>query len=327
MYSPFKDAVIADGHCDTVHLFRGRRGYLFANRNTTGHIDLPRLQEGGVTMQFFALYIEPEFKPDQALSRTLQLAEHFLSEMGKNSEQVQIIRTQRDLARASKDKKLAALMTLEGGEPLEGGVEVLQILYRLGLRGVGLTWNQRNGLADGVGVGAAAGGLTQLGKIMVREMNRLGMIVDGSHIAPRGFFDLLETSTSPVVITHANAAALCAHPRNLTDEQLYLLRDQGGVVGLTFYPAFIREEGPATLSHLLDHFCYIAEHMGTDMIAIGADFDGIDETVVELSDVSKLPLLMQGLVERGFTEAEVRSMMGENLLRIVNNTLIRRDIL
>ncbi|NLZ94130.1 MAG: membrane dipeptidase [Firmicutes bacterium] len=320
-----KDFFIIDGHCDTVHHFRETKGYNFSETNSIGHIDLPRLKEGGISLQFFALFVEPEYKPFQALQRTLQLAEHFLCEMGKNSEQVKVIRTLQDLEEAMTQQKLGALMTLEGAEALEGGVEILQILYRLGLRGVGLTWNQRNGLADGVDVGAAAGGLTKLGKRMVQEMNRLGIIVDGAHIAPRGFFDLLETSTKPIVITHANAAALCSHPRNLTDEQLRALRDHGGVVGLTFFPDFIAEKGQATLAQLLDHFCYIADHFGIDILAIGADYDGIETTVEELSDVSKVPLLLNGLLERGFSKKEVQKIAGENLLNIVRNTLPREE--
>ncbi|HZK24629.1 MAG TPA: dipeptidase [Oscillospiraceae bacterium] len=317
--------IIVDGHCDTVHHYRHTEGYNFAQRNKVGHLDLPRLQEGGVALQFFALFIEPEFKPHQSVTRALQLAEHFIAEMGKNSEQVQIVKTQQDLTDALTQRKLAALMTLEGAEPLEGGVEILHILYRLGLRGVGLTWNQRNGLADGVGVGAGAGGLTELGKTMVREMNRLGIIVDGAHITPRGFYDLLETSSEPIVVSHANAHHLCAHPRNLTAEQLQALRDHGGVVGLTFFPTFIVDDGPASLSQLLDHYCYIADHFGTDILGIGADYDGIESTVAELPDVSHLPLLVKGLQERGFTESEVRQIMGENFLRIVRSTLPEED--
>ncbi|MGI6658261.1 MAG: dipeptidase [Dethiobacteraceae bacterium] len=316
---------IVDGHCDTVYHFRHTEEYNFAQRNERGHIDLPRLQEGGVALQFFALFIEPEFKPYQTVTRVLQLAEHFLAEMEKNCAHVQIVKTQQDLDDARAQRKLAALMTLEGAEPLEGGVEILHILYRLGLRGVGLTWNQRNGLADGVGVGAGAGGLTELGKDMVREMNRLGIIVDGAHLAPRAFYDLLETSNKPVVITHANAYQLCAHPRNLTDEQLRALRDQGGVIGLTFFPTFIVEQGPASLADLLDHFCYIADRFGTELLGVGADYDGIESTVTELPDVSKLPLLVKGLQDRGFTEKEVRQIMGENFLRIVRSTLLKEE--
>ena len=160
---------------------------------------------------------------------------------------------------------------------------------------------------------------------MVREMSRLGIIVDGAHLAPRAFYDLLETSNKPVVITHANAYQLCAHPRNLTDEQLRALRDQGGVIGLTFFPTFIVEQGPASLADLLDHFCYIAERFGTELLGVCADYDGIESTVTELPDDSKLPLLVKGLQDRGFTEKEVRQIMGENFLRIVRSTLLKEE--
>ena len=152
------DFYVVDGHCDTVHLF-AEKTYDFIAHNTCGHIDLPRLLQGGVNLQFFAMFIEPEFKPFLSLTRALQLLEHFLAVMDPLTEQVAIIRTLSDLENAVKTNKFAALIALEGAEPLEGGIEILHILYRLGVRSIGLTWNQRNGLADGVGVGTAAGGL------------------------------------------------------------------------------------------------------------------------------------------------------------------------
>ena len=316
-----QNAVVVDGHCDTVHLFRGIKGaYAFGKRNEVGHIDLPRLQEGGVNVQFFSLYIEPEYKPCDSLRRALTLCEHFWHEMGKLSDRVAVVQSASDLESALQSGKLAALLSLEGGEPL-AEPEVLRALYRLGLRSVGLTWNQRNMLADGVGVGASAGGLTALGKQMVLEMNELGMVVDAAHLAPRGFYDLLDVSSAPFVVTHANAAAICAHRRNLDDSQLRALKERGGVVGLTYYPPFVSKNGQAALSDLLDHFCYIAERFGTDIIGLGSDFDGIPQSVTGLEDVSQLPNLTEGLLSRGFSTNETEMILGGNFLRILRNIL------
>ena len=316
-----RNCVVVDGHCDTVQLFTGHEdSYTFGLLNKVGQVDLPRLRQGGVDVQFFALYIEPQYKPCGALQRTLYLLEHFWREMGKYSKDVVVVKNVNDLHRAKMTGKLAALLALEGGDALDS-VEVLQVLYRLGLRSVGLTWNQRNLLADGVGVGASAGGLTPLGKTMVTEMNRLGIIVDAAHIAHRGFFDILELATKPMVVTHANAAAICSHRRNLNEDQLRALRDQGGVVGLTYYPPFVREDGEANLENLLDHFCYIAEHFGISVLGLGSDYDGIDYTVKGLEDVSRLPHLTEGLQRRGFSQEEICAILGGNFLRVMQNCL------
>ncbi|WP_040378331.1 dipeptidase [Dethiobacter alkaliphilus] len=320
-----KKSVVVDGHCDTVHLFLGTQGpYSFGELNAVGQADLPRLRSGGVNLQFFAVYIEPEFKPHGALQRTLFLVEHFWREMGKHSKDVVVVKNKADLGVVKNTSKIGALLALEGAEPLEN-VEMLHILYRLGLRSVGLTWNQRNLLADGVGVGASAGGLTPLGKAMVTEMNSLGIMVDAAHLAPKGFFDLLETVSAPPIVTHANAASLCAHRRNLSDEQLRALSEQGGVVGLTYYPPFVSEQKDATLEDLLDHFCYIAERFGTSVLGLGSDFDGIPRAVQGLEDVSKLPRLTEGLIRRGFSAEEISAILGGNFLRVLQACLPQEE--
>lgn len=312
-------AVVVDGHCDSVHLFCGLKGpYRFAGENRVGHVDLPRLKKGGVNIQFFALYIEPEFTPHAALERTKMLVEHFYREVRENKEKVSVVLDWQGVEKTLAVDKLAAVLTLEGGEALNGSVGVLQELFGLGLRGLGLTWNGRNLLADGVGV-SNAGGLTDCGREIVREMNRLGMLVDAAHLAPRGFYELLDCSAAPVVVTHANAAAICKHRRNLDDGQLRILREKGGVVGMSFYPPFIHDRGHASLDHLLDHFCYIAEHFGVEILGLGSDYDGIPEAVAGLDDVSRLPVLTRGLLARGFSAEEVRKILGGNFLRVMKN--------
>jgi membrane dipeptidase len=247
--------------------------------------------------------------------------EHFYREIGKYKDSISVILDQNGLDNTLAAGKIAALLSLEGAEALGQDIEVLRSLHRLGLRCVGLTWNGRNMLADGVGVGEAAGGLTSFGKAVVAEMNRLGMVVDAAHLAPRGFYELLDISATPIVVTHANAAGVCKHRRNLDDDQLRVLNEQGGVVGMSVYPAFISNKKPATIEMLLDHFCYIADRFGTDLLGIGSDYDGIPETVLGLEDVSELPLLTQGLIKRGFSQEEITKILGGNFLRVLRNTL------
>lgn len=315
-----KQALIIDGHCDSIHLF-AESGYSFGKNNKIGHIDLPRLVEGGVNVQFFAVFVEKEHQMCSALRRSIILIEHFHREIEKNKDKISLILDKSVLDNAISAGKIAALLSLEGGEALGQDIEVLYCLYRLGIRSLGLTWNGRNMLADGVSVGSSAGGLTPFGKNVVAEMNKLGMVVDAAHLSPKGFYELLDTSASPVVVTHANAAGVCNHPRNLDDNQLQALNEQGGVIGLSFFPAFISEKETTNLESLLDHFCYIAHRFGTDMLGIGSDYDGIEKAVPGLEDVSRLPFLTQGLLARGFADKEIAKILGRNFLRVLHNTL------
>jgi len=195
------------------------------------------------------------------------------------------------------------------------------MLFRLGIRGLGLTWNQRNDIADGVGERQAGGGLTRFGKKVIGEMNRLGMIVDLAHIAEKGFFDVLMASSHPVIVSHANARAICNHHRNLSDQQLRAIKENGGVVGLTLYPAFIHDKTP-NLEILLNHFEHIAELIGTDYMGIGTDFDGMEGKMPEgLNDVSSLHLLVEGLRSRGFKENDLNKILFENYLRVIQKIM------
>ncbi len=316
-----REAVVVDAHCDTVRLFNGiHKSSHFGQRNEVGHLDLPRLREGGVKIQFFSLYVEPEYKTCAALRRAPTLMEHFLQEMGKHAESVTVIKSWHELELALTKGSLGAILALEGAEALES-VEILHILYRLGLRSVGLTWNERDMLADGVGAGVNPGGLTSLGREMVREMNRLGILVDAAHLAPRGFCELLTESSLPIVVTHANAAGVCSHKRNLSDEQLRLLRDNDGVVGLTYYPPFVANSVTCSIEALLDHFCYIADRFGVGILGLGSDYDGISTVVTGLDDVSRLPILTEALLRRGFSSKEVKQILGENFLRVIKKNM------
>ncbi|MDY6826936.1 MAG: dipeptidase [Bacillota bacterium] len=312
---------VIDAHCDTVGLIaRDHLGYDFRRRNRKGHIDLPRLKESGITLQFFALYIEEEHKPVGSLKRCLQLLDHYYRTMESCRDKIDTVFNTADLDHLAKSDKLAVLLSIEGGEALENSIEVLHILFRLGIRALGLTWNQQNQLATGVGKGSGGDGLTSFGRTVVREMNKLGMIVDLAHINEKGFYEAIETSCRPVIVSHANARSLCDHPRNLTDEQLKELARCGGVIGLSFYPAFITT-GETTLGDLLDHFVHIADLIGTDHLGFGSDFDGINKVIPGLEDVTGLPRLIEGLQKRGFSREEIKKIAGINFLQILKKVL------
>lgn len=313
----FNEGII-DAHCDTVHYFTELKDvYDFTQKNTLAQLDLPRMETGGIRAQFFALYIEPVYKSGNALKRCLQLLDCFYQTVKSCTDRLEVVCNYHDLLRVNKEGKIAAILTVEGGEALEGDLGVLRMLFRLGIRGLGLTWNQRNEIADGVGERETGGGLTRFGKKVIKEMNDLGMIIDLSHISPKGFYDVLKTTAAPVIVSHANAKKICTHARNLTDDQLKALRENGGVVGLTFYPDFIHDKNP-DLNILLDHFEHISEVAGIDHLGIGSDFDGMQGKMLKgLTDVSCLPSLIQGLCGRGFKEIDLRKILYGNFLRVI----------
>jgi membrane dipeptidase len=314
----FNEGII-DAHCDTVHYFTQEKGfYRFSQKNISAQVDLPRMQAGNIKVQFFALYIEPEYKPCHALKRCLQLLDYFYRTMETCHDRLEVVCSSSDLMRVNSEGKIAAVLTVEGGEALEGDLGVLRALYRLGVRGLGLTWNQRNQIADGVWEREAGGGLTRFGKKVIKEMNDMGMIIDLAHMAEKSFDDVLLLTTQPVVVSHANARAICDHPRNLTDDQLKLLQKNGGVIGLSFYPDFIFFVNP-DLEKLLDHFEHIAEIAGIDHLGIGSDFDGMEGKYLQgLDDVSFLHFLIQGLLSRGFKKEDVSKILWGNFLRVIN---------
>lgn len=324
-----KDAAvdrIFDAHCDTVQHFSGEHGsYHFLRENNHAHVDLPRLKRGGIKAQIFALFIEPRFKSEGgALQRCLRLLNSFYQTVDDCGNDIVTVYNYPQFLKVTESGKIAALLLVEGGEALEGELENLRELYLLGIRGLGLTWNVENEIAGAAMEGPGSTGLKNFGKNVIREMNRLGMIIDLAHISSKGFKDVLTVTEAPVIVSHANSAALCNHPRNLTDEQMKLLRENKGVLGISFYPPFI-DHKEAGLSRLLDHFEHAANIMGVDYIGIGSDFDGIDTVLKELRDVSFLPRLSAGLRKRGFSETEVQKILFKNFRRIVKETLTGED--
>ena len=235
------EAVVIDGHCDTMLSVIGRGLFStspqrdFFQRNETGHIDLPRLKEGGVTCQVMALYIEPQYKPTRSARRCLELLDAFYGLLDE-SESFSLATKAEHIVNAKARKQVCGLLSIEGGEAIEGSLSLLRSFYRSGVRAMGLTWNQRNDLADGVGEKSARSGLTDLGISVVKEMERLGMLVDVSHLSESSFWGVDQVAERPYVASHSNARALASHPRNLTDKQIEALgkmciRDSSG-----YYP-------------------------------------------------------------------------------------------
>ncbi|MGQ0548558.1 MAG: dipeptidase [Armatimonadota bacterium] len=308
-------AMVVDLHCDTLQdLNAGRR--TLAQRSVQGHIDLPRLRAGGVDVQVFAVFVAPgdprAGAPARRRARARALIETFQAAMRANAARITHVTTVAGIESAQREGKVAAVLSIENGDALGGRLQEVDELYRQGVRMMGLTWNPSNALGDGAH-GRQHGGLTDLGRAVLRRMNELGMVVDLSHLSEAAFWDAMRSTRGPVIASHSNAAALYKHPRNLTDQQLREVATRGGVVGVNFYVGFL---GAATLERVLDHIDHMVKVMGIDHVALGSDYDGVPKTAIGLEDVSKLPNLTAGLQRRGYTTEQIHKILGGNALRV-----------
>lgn len=321
------ESIIIDGHCDTIlHMFprmstpeRKPRSILV--KSEIGHVDLPRLMEANVTCQFFAIYTEPMYKPLKATARALEMMAKFYEEIDKSEGRIIVVNNSEDILKAKIEGKLAALISMEGAEPIQHNPIILRMFHKLGLRAISLTWNERNMLADGVGESRTQSKLTELGLNALEEIKRLKMLLDVSHLSDSCFWDLIENFKLPIIASHSNARAICNHRRNLTDEQLKVLAERGGVTGINFSPSFIVNEGKATIDDVIKHIDHIVNVAGINHVGLGSDYDGIASTPIGLEDVSKLPNLTAKLLEHGYSKNDVKKILGENFLRVIREVI------
>ena len=311
-----EEAVLVDAHNDTIVAHK-QLGISLTSRADETQVDFPRLREACVDVSFFAVDVTTAFKSH--LTYALDAFGFFEKELEQAGEDVVIVTTKESLVETMRDKKLAIILAIENSDAVEGSLNVLRMLFKLGVRSIGLTHNPRSLAADGVGESRTGGGLTTFGVQLIEEMNRLGIIVDLAHISEKGFWDALEVSKKPVIVSHGNCKALCNHRRNLTDDQIRGLASKGGVIGITFVPRFVDEKKPS-LNRLLDHIDHAVDIAGIDHVGLGSDFDGGGTL---LKDVTELPRITEGLLERGYEENEIKKILGENFIRVLLETLPR----
>ncbi|HKH91469.1 MAG TPA: dipeptidase [Gemmatimonadaceae bacterium] len=333
-----------------------------------GHTDLPRLIESGLTAEFLSAWIDAPYAatPGASFDRAMRHVATIHAFVDRHPDRLRFATTAADVRRAKQEGKVAILIGVEGGHAIESSLDRLRDLHAKGVRYMTLTWN--NGLswagaAFGEG-GTRKGGLTAFGRDVVREMNRLGMLVDVSHVSDSTFFDAIATSNVPVIASHSSARALSDSPRNLTDDQLRAIARNGGVVNVNFYSRFIdsqyrvRAEAaeaqvaaarralrpgpdsasaagriatmrdslfaaipPTPFSVLIDHIDHIARIAGVDHVGLGSDFDGVSALPLGMEDVTRLPRIAQALLDRGYSETDVKKMLGGNMLRVMTRVL------
>ena len=289
-------------------------------RGNEGHVDLPRLLEAGVSAQFFALFTEDRHVA-QARKHTWMLLETMEAFLAGNPDIFLGLRAA-DILRAKAEGRLAAFLAIEGGEAIGESLEELRAFYKRGVRLMTLTWNRRNAIARGVG-DPGKGGLTGFGRTVVAEMERLGMIVDVSHLSDEALDDVLGIASRPLVASHSNAKAIQDHRRNLSDTQIKGIAATGGLIGLTFAGIFIDADPvKVTLERTLDHLDSLLSAVGEDHVGLGTDFDGFTAPYgMVMPDCTKLPELTSGMLRRGYAEATIRKVMGQNWLRVVGEIL------
>ena len=302
---------VVDAHCDTISLVLDE-GHDMVGGDARHHVDVPRLEAAGVSIQVLACWNEAEYSGHAAFARCMAKIGTFHQLARKAGLRHVTRKADLDVPR------LGFILSLEDAAPVMGSIRHLEALYATGVRMIGLTWNGRNEIADGVGVGARPGGLTDVGKDCVAHMEELGIVVDLAHVAEPSFWDVIEMATKPVAVSHANAKAICDHRRNLTDDQIRAIAKTGGVIGVTYVPAFLASPSDPTpdIDTVVRHVDYLCDVGGVDVVGLGSDFDGIAKTPIGLEHAGQMPALTAALLAKGFREEDVEKMVGGNWLRV-----------
>jgi membrane dipeptidase len=280
------------------------------------HIDLERMKDLGNCVQVFAAFIDPSYCQAYAMKRAIQIIDKFYQQISLYSNDVMSCCHYGDIIKAANESKVAAILSIEGGDALQGDLSALRMFYKLGVRSICLTWNHRNEIADGVADSMTNGGLTPFGREVIKEMNLLGMLIDLSHISEKGFWDVLEQTEKPILVSHSNSKKLCNHGRNLTDEQIIAVSNNKGVIGINLYPVFLNNSGKASLKDVISHIEYIASLSGIENIGFGADFDGIEITPDDIAGIQHLDRIINELHKLNYPNDFIEKFAGKNFLRV-----------
>ncbi|REK12910.1 MAG: membrane dipeptidase [Planctomycetota bacterium] len=357
-----ESAILIDGHNDLPWAIRSNGSSSFTRMNIAEpqpklHTDIPRLRAGGLKAQFWSVWVPAGTRHDgKSLSTTLEQIDIVRAMIERYPDTFELALTAEDIERISGEGKIASLIGVEGGHSIENSLAVLRQLYDMGARYMTLTHSDTLDWADSATDDETHGGLTPFGEEVVREMNRLGMLVDLSHVSPATMKHALRVTEAPIIFSHSSARAIADHPRNVPDDVLRLTAENGGVVMVNFYPGFVVPSAAArgkealpllralkekygsdtdkirtemrnwalknpmdngSIHIVLDHIDHIAKVAGVDHVGLGSDYDGIDKVPAQLEDVSTYPKITQGLLDRGYSEADIRKILGTNLLRVM----------
>ncbi|VEF46706.1 dipeptidase [Bacillus freudenreichii] len=323
------NTIITDGHSDTMSHVVDSSTWLpkvDIGKDTPFEVDIPKLQAGGVNVPFFAAYTSGYYNnTPRSISRTLALINALYWTEKNNPDTFKISSSLKEIEKTVHAGKIAAVPTIEGAYSMdeENAIELLHQYRDLGVTSIGFNWNYSNALGEGANRQyndpnrtPSEGGLTELGANVAREMNRLGMVIDVSHMAEGTFWDVIQVSDAPIIASHSGVKALKDHQRNLSDDQLKALKENGGVINIVFYPAFLTNKPNTYIADVVDHIDHVVNLIGIDHVGLGSDYDGA--TLPEdLPDVSHLPKLTEELVNRGYTKQDIEKILGKNMLRVL----------
>ncbi|MER7015538.1 dipeptidase [Saccharopolyspora sp. NPDC000359] len=363
---------VLDGHNDLPWSLREQVGYdlercdIAQDQSARLHTDLARLRAGGVGGQFWSVYVTAAYQGDKAVSATLEQIDCVRNLLARYPDELQLARTADEVAAAWASGRIASLMGAEGGHSINCSLATLRALHQLGVRYMTLTHNDNVPWADSATDEPAANGLTAFGVEVVREMNRMGMLVDLSHVAPSTMRDALGATRAPVIFSHSSSRAVCDHPRNIPDDVLAALPANGGVAMATFVPQFVLQEAAdwakaateavrergldprsksseveavlrayeeanpkptATVATVADHLDHMREVAGVDHIGIGGDYDGVPANPEGLEDVAGYPNLIAELLDRGWSETDLAKLTWHNAVRVLKDAeAVARDL-
>lgn len=356
-------APLIDGHNDLPWQIRRK-----ANRDVWAldiaesqpdlHTDIPRLREGMLGAQFWSVYVPVAMQGKEAVRATMEEIDIVYQMVARYPDTFQLAVTADEVEAAFAAGRIASMIGIEGGHSIDSSMGALRMFHKLGVRYMTLTHSRNIPWADSATDTVGVDGLTEFGKEVIREMNRLGMLVDLSHVSPATMRDALDVSEAPVIFSHSSSLAMCNHVRNAPDDVLVRLAENGGVIMVTFVPAYISEETrlhgvkrseererlaslpgstdesvaegvaawneanptpPATLAQVADHIDHIRDVAGIDHIGIGGDYDGISSLPVGLEDVSTYPMLTAELIRRGYSDEDIMKILGHNVLRVMRD--------
>jgi membrane dipeptidase len=357
-------SLVIDTHADTTQRFLDP-GFDLGPRNPTGSVDIPRLKEGGIGAIFFSIWIPSKVTGAPAVKRAHTQIDAILDQIRKHPSDLALATTAAQIREIHAAKTIAVLMGLEGGHMISSDLDVLRDYYALGVRYMTLTHSGNVDWADSSTGKPAHNGLTDFGKDVIREMNRLGMIVDISHVSDKAFYDVLEVSRAAVIASHSSCRALCDHPRNMSDDMIRVLAAKGGVIQINYHVSFLSQEfrnaekkdprinrdiaaevdkrcsaneacqliegdkitreyvaqgklPRVEWTAIIDHIDHAVKIAGIDHVGLGSDFDGANMPY-GMEDASKVPRITEALLRKGYTEGDVRKILGENTLRLMTD--------
>jgi membrane dipeptidase len=308
---------LIDLHNDVLEVMVGDPSYHLADFHTYNHTDIPRLQQGGVDVQFFSIWVS-ESDYTNYFQQALVMRDLFYTELAANTSTIEQATTMNQALQLNEQNKIAAVIGVEGGHHIENSLDKIDTLYNAGMRYLTITWNNSTSWAiSAKDSRTLVQGLSNFGRDVIRKLDSLGVIIDVSHVGIRTISDILAVTQNPIIASHSGARAIRDHYRNLYDDQIQAIANNGGVIGIVFYPPFLASPTPAYISDVIAHIDHIVNLVGTDHVAIGSDFDGIGtNVVVGLEDVTKYPDLTLALLQHGYTELEVAKFLGGNFRRV-----------